>query len=76
MSAAPPAEGQEEVEPPATPVSKMLGATLARHAALLKELGYDERDDFKNISPTELSELLASLKDAVCAWVCVTWAPG
>ena len=54
----------------------MLGATLARHAALLKELGYDERDDFKNISPTELSELLASLKDAVCAWVCVTWAPG
>ena len=62
MSAALPVDGVESKQAPDTPISRLLGGTLARHAALLKELGYDEVDDFRNIPPSEVSNLLVSLE--------------
>ena len=35
-------EASGEKAPPDTPISRLLGGTIAKHSALLKELGYDE----------------------------------
>ena len=56
------AEDMSQVAPD-TPISKLLGGSLARHAALLKELGYDEVHEFCNIPAAELSSLLQTLKE-------------
>ena len=56
-------EASGEKAPPDTPISRLLGGTIARHSALLKELGYDEVEYFHHIPAAELKHLLQSLKE-------------
>ena len=62
MSEAPAKEAPPE---PDTPISRLLGGTIARHAALLKELGYDFHgvSDFHHTPAAELTTLLQTLKE-------------
>ena len=57
MSGATPTLTGGEPEAPLTPLSALLGPVLSVHGALLKQLGYDEVDDFTNITENELSIL-------------------
>ena len=47
---------------PPTPVSALLGVGLQQHAAALKDLGYDNVSEFRNISEDELTELISELE--------------
>ena len=52
----------DEPQPPLSPHSAMLGS-LRQHSATLKNLGYDDVDDFEHVGDVELQALKASLTE-------------
>jgi hypothetical protein len=46
-----------------SPVSGFLGQGLAEHSAVLKEVGYDDVEDYGNIDDEEMGELAKMLVD-------------